>query len=300
MNPFSARYLDAKKAADDRALNGRVWTALADALALADASARPTRILEVGAGVGAGIERLVERGAVRQAVITALDMEVELLDEARRRLPVWAAEHGITARERDGSLILQRDDLKVEVAFEVTDLRDFARRPDNRERWDLLVANAVLDLLDLDTALPALLRLLRPGGLFYATIVFDGVTTLTPAIDPALDDLIERLYHASMDGATASSRTGRRLLPALRAAGAVPLAAGASDWVIFAGPDGYLAQDTTFLDCMLAFMERSLTGHPDLDPARFATWLARRREQLERRELALITHQLDVLARRGG
>jgi len=47
-----------------------------------------------------------------------------------------------------------------------------------RRKWDVLIAHAFLDLMDISAPLPMLLSLLKPGGLFYSTIQFDGATVL--------------------------------------------------------------------------------------------------------------------------
>jgi hypothetical protein len=44
-------------------------------------------------------------------------------------------------------------------------------------------------------------------------------------------------------------------------------------------------------------MRGALQGHRELDPARFAAWIAERHAQIDRGELVYIAHQLDVLAR---
>jgi len=165
----------------------------------------------------------------------------------------------------------------------------------------MLIAHAFLDLIDVPAALPHLLALLRPGGLFYFTLNFDGVTIFEPALDPALDAQIERLYHETMDRRivnglpSGDSRTGRHLFAHLRGAGAQILAAGSSDWVVFPGPAGYPADEASFLHAILQTVERALHGHPELDAAQFAAWVAARREQVERAELTYIAHQIDVL-----
>src|SRR2546429_343186 len=107
---------------------------------------------------------------------------------------------------------------------------------------DVLIANAVLDLVDVPAILPGLLRLLVPGGVYWFTINYDGESIFEPGHPH--DDQVMQAYHRDMDervryGRPAGeSRTGRRLFHHLRAAGAPALAAGASDWVGSAGPDG--------------------------------------------------------------
>ena len=107
---------------------------------------------------------------------------------------------------------------------------------------DVLIANAVLDLVDVPAVLPGLLRLLVPGGAYWFTINYDGESIFEPSHPH--DDQIMQAYHRDMGerfryGRPAGeSRTGRRLFHHLRAAGAPALAAGSSDWVVSAGPCG--------------------------------------------------------------
>jgi SAM-dependent methyltransferase len=296
------RFLAAKKSVDDRALNRHVWQCLTQALP--QAADEPVRVVEIGAGIGTMVERLVEWGLLRQATYTAIDADPETIAESRRRLPAWMAERGFDAREdalaRQG---FWRNGHQIVVETEAIDLQGFVGHTQARRTWDLLIAHAVLDLLDIPTALPSLLALLRPGGLFYFTIVFDGDTILQPEIDPALDAQIEALYHQTMDqrrlaGQLAGeSRTGRHLFSHLRAVGADILAAGSSDWIIFAGPHGYPDDETYFLHFIIHTIGTALHGHPSLDPDRLAGWIAQRHAQIEQGTLVYIAHQLDFLGR---
>ncbi|WP_374687732.1 class I SAM-dependent methyltransferase [Promineifilum sp.] len=275
------RYLAAKRTVDDRALNDHVWRTLRAAL-----PAGPPDILEVGAGAGAMVERLAERGLLDAGGrYTAIDADPANVEEMARRLPARS--------------------LPVALELEAIDLYDFARRERGRRAWDLLVAHAVLDLLDAPRALPALFALLRPGGLFYFSINFDGLTILEPPVDPAFDEQVVALYHQTMDERRVSgrpsgdSRSGRRLLSQLPAAGGTILAAGSSDWVVLPRDGRYPADEAYFLHHLLHFFEHSLTGRPELDAARLAGWLARRHAQVEAAELIFIAHQLDICGRIG-
>jgi len=275
------RYLAAKRTVDDRALNVHVWRTLRAAL-----PAGPLDILEVGAGAGAMIERLAERGLLDAGGrYTAIDADPTNVAEMARRLRVQPP--------------------PVALELEVIDLYDFARRERGRRAWDLLVAHAVLDLLDAPRALPELFALLQPNRLFYFSINFDGVTVLEPPVDPAFDEQVVALYHRTMDERTVEgrpsgdSRSGRHLLSQIPAAGGTILAAGSSDWVVLPREGRYPADEAYFLHHILHFFERSLTGRPELDPARLAGWLARRHAQVEAGELIFIAHQLDICGRIG-
>lgn len=286
MSASFTRYLAAKKTVDDRALNAHVWQMLARALPEPQ-PARPLRVLEVGAGIGTMIERVIERGLLCHAHYTALDSDPENI---------------VLARERLDALPLRASDLTVE--FIAADALEFCARPEQPGQFDLLIAHAFLDLLDLSSAVPLLLRLLRPGGLFYFSLNFDGATILEPAIDPAFDALIETLYHRTMDERltngrpSGDSRSGRHLFSLLRTLGAEVLAAGSSDWTVFAGQDGcYPADEAYFLRFILNTIEGALCDHPELDGARFERWLRERYAQLERGELVYIAHQMDFVGR---
>jgi hypothetical protein len=67
--------------------------------------------------------------------------------------------------------------------------------------------------------------------------------------------------------------------------------------VVFAGPDGYPADEGYFLHFILHTMHTALEGHPDLDAACFEDWVAQRHAQVERGALVYIAHQLDFLGR---
>jgi SAM-dependent methyltransferase len=296
------RYLTAKKSVDDRAPNRRVWQWLAGAL-----PRRPMRVLEVGAGVGTMVERAVEWGLLSCAEYTALDALSGNIAAARRRLPAWAEQAGYAVGQAaEGGLILEKGEQQVQVVLVAADLFDFIRREQGQQPWDLLIAHAFLDLMDIPATLPQLFSLARPGGWFYFTINFDGATLLEPVIDPALDEQIERLYHQSMDERftdgkpSGDSRAGRHLFGHLRQAGAQIMAAGASDWVVFAGADGRYAQDEAyFLQFIIYTIHQALSGRPELESGRFEAWVAARYAQIERGELVYIAHQLDFAGRIG-
>ena len=255
------RYLAAKRTVDDRALNKDVWEALADHL-------RPApHILEAACGVGTMRARLAEWG---------IDLT------GAQYLGVDSGPENIaTAQEVDfgpHSRFLCADIFQFQVKAGV----------------DLLIAAAFLDLTDLRPALTYLHDLVRPGGLAYFPLNFDGVTIITP--EDARDDAVITAFHASMDDRPTGghSRTGRRLFQALPEAGFEILAYGSSDWIVAPAPDGrYPGDEAYFLCCILRYFETSCAGVPGI-----AAWLTDRRRQVEAGELVYIAHQFDFLVRR--
>ena len=224
-----ARYLAAKTTVDDRALNGHV---LAELRRLMPAGA--PRVLEVGAGLGTMVARLMDWGVVGAGEYILLDADRQLLENSRRWLCDWAAARGLRSDLLpDG---LQVGDLRVRLVH--AELGSYLET-DHRALADVLIANAVLDLVDVPAILPGLLRLLVPGGVYWFTINYDGESIFAPG--HPRDDQVMQAYHRDMDervryGLAGESRTGRHLFHHLRAAGAPALAAGSSDWVVSAWP----------------------------------------------------------------
>jgi hypothetical protein len=285
------RYLLSKQSVDDRALNKDVLSALK-----ANLPGEALTITEVGGGIGTMLARLLRWNVIAKANYTLVDEMEENIRFARAWLPEWVKENSLEAEETDANELRIFDakrDLYVKLIQ--ADVFDFiAQRP---EPADLLIAHAFLDLLPMPESLPKLFSLTK--NLAWLTVNFDGVTSLEPVIDPALDAKIERLYHESMDSRPSGgdSRSGRHLFGHLKQAGVEILSAGASDWVVYPVDGQYPADEAYFLQFILHFFEESLEGHPELDTAVFADWLEKRRGQVERGELVYIAHQIDFLVR---
>lgn len=297
------RYLAAKKRVDDLALNRHVWETLAQNLPQAVPEV-PLRVLEIGAGIGTMLERMLEGELLSYAEYTAIDSQSENIAHVRRRLPAWAAAHGYSCQEEaPNTWTLINQARQVKAHFEDCDLFQFITREAGRRKWDLLVAHAFLDLMDIPTTLKQLTNLLVPGGLVYFTINFDGATILEPEIDPELDERIQTLYHQTMDQrltdgeSSGDSRTGRHLFQHLKYSGIQVLDAGASDWVVFPEMHGYQEDEAYFLHFIIHTIQQALSGHPQLDPKCFTDWGNERHAQVERGELVYIAHQLDFLGK---
>jgi SAM-dependent methyltransferase len=297
------RYLAAKRSVDERALNRTVWEALRRGLSPASAAA-PLHALEIGAGTGAMFERMLGWGLLQEADYTAVDLDAESIACARQQLPHWAVQQGYQVEIcLDSSLSFSRTGQRVRLELVAQDVFDFIAGHQDQPGWDLLIAHAFLDLIDIPTSLPLLFRLCKPGGLFYFTINFDGLTLFEPAIDPAFDELVQTLYHRTMDERrvkgkpSGDSRAGRHLFQHLREAGAEIIAAGASDWVVIPGAQGYPQDEAYFLHFIVHTVHQALAGQSELEARRFEGWIAERHAQIERSELVYIAHQLDYAGR---
>lgn len=288
------RYLLSKQTVDDRALNKDVLQALRLHM-----KPEPVSVIEVGAGIGTMLKRAVEWNLLCSGEYVLVDEQATNIAYAWEWIPQWATESGLSVERLERNQLQLCDQTRdIRIRLECTDVFDFIER--NKRPADLLIAHAFLDLLPMPESLQKLFSLTKE--LAWLTINFDGLSTLQPAIDRIFDEKIERLYHETMNtrATGGNSHTGRRLFEHLRTAQAEILAAGASDWVVFANQDRYPADEEYFLQFILHFFESSLQGCDELDSNTFQLWLAQRHEQIERGELVYIAHQMDFLVKLPG
>ncbi len=292
---YYPRYLAAKKSVDDRALNRPVWQRLQQQLEARTGSG-PLRILELGAGIGTMLERVVDWGLISGDIVyVAVDREPAHLQAARRRLSDWAKQREdrlVWGSEENGRLRLPQGE--ITLTLQATGVEELAGQSGPAE-FDLLIAHALLDLVDFRALLPRLLPRLKTGGLLYSSCNFDGETIFLPEYSGPTESIILERYHASMDARVAgASRTGRRLLDFLCRAGLPVLAAGSSDWVVHPITGKYPGDEAFFLQMMIATVAEELAKSEP--PAGLAAWAEARRQQLARGELIFLARHLDLLA----
>lgn len=295
------KYLASKKRIDDRSLNQHVWRRLVNSLSPSK-EREPLRVLEVGAGIGTMLERMIDWGLLHYASYTALDADPVLLSHGHKRLSSWAPQYGFKVEKSpSGMLTISAPGHFVKIEFLSATLADFLTENRHQVHFDLIVAHAFLDLINLPAALPALLGLLSTNGIFYFTINYDGLTHFEPTIDPFLDELILAQYNRSMDERiidgmpSGDCRTGRHLFSLLADLQANILAAGASDWVCHPMNCQYEPDEAYFLHYILHTLHTALLGNEEIDPDELTTWIDQRHNQIECGKLSYIAHQLDMV-----
>ncbi|MCJ7445550.1 MAG: class I SAM-dependent methyltransferase [Methanotrichaceae archaeon] len=261
-------------------------------------SDKPFRILEVGAGIGTMIERILDWNLLEYVIYTAIDAQAENKIQALERLQGWAARCSIRL-EVDSDWILTGINRQIEIKFEIKDFYDFASHENGK--WDLIIANAFLDLVDIRSTLPLMIKLIEKESLFYFTINFNGLTILEPVIDKEIDELILNLYHQTMDERlingkrSGDSQAGRHLISQLKEAGMQILDSGASDWVIFPGQNGYTQEEAYFLHFILNNIQQALEGSSQIGSATLDNWISKRHNQVENNVLIYMAHQIDFV-----
>ncbi|MDA3950152.1 MAG: class I SAM-dependent methyltransferase [Spirochaeta sp.] len=274
-------YLEAKRTIDDRSIHPRLWERFLSEVG--GAPDEPLRIVELGAGSGTMVERLREWNAFPR-----------LTADGTRGLHYDAWEYN-----PETAAHLQR---RIADAPEITSGRVFdgdIAASDTVGSYDAVIAHAVLDLFP-SAELPRILdRFLRPGGILYGTIIFDGVTILEPVVEPELDTAILNAYHRTMTGGFA-----RRHIPALIAAGYTVLDVAASDWIVTPHPGAPDTEHEVLISTVLDMLESSVSELILREPTcgvtreQLTRWLSVRREQVRAGTLLFAAHQFDLVAQR--
>ncbi len=297
------RYLSAKKSVDDRALNRQVWEALKTEIQHKSARER-IRVLELGMGIGTMLQRALEWGLFNAAEYIGVDAEAENIENASQLIPEWAKANGWALRPLADDQNSEDDCEEIAYCFMTMDLFEFLQQDPWRNHFDLVIANAVLDLVDIKQVLPMIRDCLKQDGIGYFSINFDGETVFEPVLDETLEKQIIGFYHQSMDERqingqpSGDSRSGRHLYHTLKQSGFEVLEVGASDWVVYSREGRYPQDEAYFLHFILHFFEETLQKYPQIKPADLEHWLSMRRSQVENGELFYLAHQLDYLVRK--
>ena len=296
------RYLSAKKSLDDRSLNKDVWNNLSKLLH--QLSQKNTLyVLELGAGIGTMIERMLEHGLLNDAYYSAIDINSNNVVEASSRLKNWAKSNGYEIDIiHDNLFKIMSNEKKITLNLEVIGLSEFIDRKENYQKWDLLLAHAFLDLIDLPSSISSILELIKPNGFFYFTLNFDGLTIFEPKINEKLEEQILTQYHKTMDERyiagkpSGDSKTGRNLYYYLRKSAAEIIDIGSSDWIVFPKKEGYFADEAYFLHYIINTIYEALRDST-LNKNDLEKWIEKRHMQIDQKELIYITHQLDYLGK---
>jgi len=300
------RYLEAKQSIDDRALDVSTMMALADGVATF--SGQVLRVLEVGSGVGNMLPRLLRRGVFEGKFdidYRGIDIDSDLAGRAEGRVEEWAMAQGFDfSKTADSGCVLKAQGRTITLHFDCASLESWSAKPEAQEAYDLVIAQAVLDILDAPVAVEQVLRMLPMGGFYYFPIHFDGNTIFEPVFDAALDAEIERRYHMSMDNrvisgrASGDSRMGRHLFEILRKAGADVRSSGGSSWVVHGTNGDYPEDEAYFLHYIVDGVYGELAGCAELSQPFLWQWAGVRHAEIEEGRLVYIAHQLDFFGTR--
>ena len=154
------RYLAAKREIDDRALSQSVWRKLRRRLRQADRRG-PLAVIEMGGGIGTMFDRVLDWALTPHLRYTLIEANRDYLAEFQSRLkplPFISTDsenryHGQAPSGVTFALEMSCDDIYAAIDD-----------PNMFFRYDLVMAHAVMDLVNIPETLNGFQRLLRPGG----------------------------------------------------------------------------------------------------------------------------------------
>lgn len=288
-------YLAIKQAIDDKSLNPSVWQALATALTSQAGNPR-FRILEIGAGTGSMIMRLLAAGLLDRCQYVAVELEPGFGRVAESALSVWAGAHGYRMEVISPSnWIVEKDEKIIEIQWLAADILELTSAFASGY-FDLLIGHAIIDLLPVPECMPGLLNLLKPGGGYFFSLNFAGVTSFSPSHPRDLE--ITAAYHLDMDRRFPAlqwraSQTGKILGKWLKEQGHLVCVEGDSPWQLCAVSTPS-AEVNRFIGNILDTMAKALAGLEGLEE-----WLKLRRQQADSGKLLFFAANRDYFGRTG-
>lgn len=298
------RYLAAKKSVDDRALNRTVWRRLKASLP-PSTRRKPLRVIELGAGIGTMFERVLEWGLASHLHYTMVERDADYLAAFwSRGGPMHASRPRGLQKRRDAGAGPASKHTASNVETVCADLHDVMADDRQQGHYDLIIAHAVMDLVNIAQVLSGLVSIARPGGLLYLSLIYNGRTEFLPLGDPEFERELFYRYHCSMDRRisrgrpSGGSRSARAMFGELAALGLPLLAAGSSDWIVYPLAGRYAAEEAYFLDTIIETIDRQLRQDTAVDPHRLAEWTTRRHGQVKAGELTFMAGNMDFLAHR--
>jgi len=176
MPAFSA-YLQAKYALDARSFNRAVWRQLCRSIR----HKTTLDILDVGSGCGAMLRRISLASQASVLSLTGLDVDSRLLKIAAADLSSQLQKQGFRQDQGKTLFTCGNPQRQILLATAAANAADFIPP----KQYDLITAHAVMDLLPLTEICRRFHAWLKPGGLFYSSINYDGLTSLFPAYEAA-------------------------------------------------------------------------------------------------------------------
>ncbi len=293
------RYLEAKRSVDDRALNRPVMETL-QSLIDSRANRGAVRVLELGGGTASMVRRVLDWSILRNAEYTIVDESRDSLAQIPELLRGYcrssASSVSLEPSRKAGELHLKSADADIRLNLVASDISHYLQSAGgdfDLDKFDLVIAHAVLDLVDVAQVLPLLWQRCNDDAIYWFTINFDGESHFLPALDG--DSEIFSAYHESMNRRPGSRYSGRLLFSELQRQGANIAAAGSSDWVVHSSADGYGDDEGYFLHHIVHTIDHELAGHPEIDQELLRDWIGQRHGQIDESKLVYIAHQLDFV-----
>lgn len=242
-------------------------------------STEALKILDVASGEGRFTSNLA--GASQSAKVVAVDNYIPYLK---------------TARERYGD---------VAQTFCAGNLYEL---PFEDETFDIVSTRSTLDIMDGPRMFREMVRVLKPKGWLYVSLVYESTYKFAPDPDADLEQLIQRAYDryaiewgASHGVSAVNGSRGGRFLPLYAWENGLAIVRLVSaDWLLYPNPV-FSAKEKAVLNLQLEMIYgacKKAQEDPEyaIDERRLDEWRLRIRSQIESSRTTYTSHQFSILA----
>lgn len=267
----------------------------------------PSQILDLGGGIGSMFTYFTQDEIQCEFDYTLVDESIENIRFIPENVSYQSKEKGLNFEECGSQKFrVSNGESICQLQTVCSSTEEFINIWNKGKSFDIVLASSYLDIVPVPETLRLIETVITPGGVLYLPLNYDGLTLFHPEIDMHLDNEIVFLFNQSMDNRqingsqTGGSLTGRKLLDWLPEAGYEILRVGSSDWCLLPNSGKYRGDEGYFLECILQFIEESVSPLWEDRPEILENWLATRRKQVAAGKLSYLAHQLDFLALRSG
>lgn len=281
MSGFSTDWLALREGADHRARDAGLAQRLAGVLD----GRKPVRVIDLGSGTGSNL-RATAPFLSEEQEWTLVDLDPGLLEEAARKLHIWAD----AADAIGDDLVLTKGRKRIGVHFRLADLAREVEDVLDRQA-DLVTASALFDLASAAWIERLVGAVATRGALFYTVLTYDGRDELRPAhgADHAVISAFAMHQRRDKGFGPAAGPSATGLLQAGFVKAGYAVATAASPWRLGASDDA-LAHE------LLNGMAMAVSETNAISEATLQEWLAFRQAQRTKAGAQVVTGHTDLLA----
>jgi SAM-dependent methyltransferase len=177
--------------------------------------------------------------------------------------------------------------------------------------FDIVATRSTLDIMDGPRMFQEMVRVLKPGGWIYVSLVYDSTYKFAPGPDAELEFLIQRAYDRyaiewgvsygikAMNG----SRGGRFLPLYAWDSGLTIVKLVAADWFLYPNPE-FTAKEKAVLYLQLEMIyqacKRAQEPEYAIEASRLDEWYLRVRNEIDSSRTTYTSRQISILAEKSG
>lgn len=179
--------------------------------------------------------------------------------------------------------------------------------PFSDQSFDIVATRSTLDIMDGPRMFREMVRVLKPGGWLYVSMVYDSTYKFAPGPDPDLENLIQRAYNryaiewgASYGVEAANGSRGGRFLPLYAWDNGLSIVKlVAADWFLYPSPEFTIKEKAVLqlqLEMIYQACKRAHEPEYMIEASRLDEWYKRLKRDIDTNRTTYTSHQFSLLA----